>query len=156
PRVLAKLVLVGGIGLLCLIPLGLPYLRTVADWDVARTQADNVSFSNELLALVVPDASFASYQRWSLACAGKIRGTAGLGFARWLLGLTGLFLIRRVGEFSDEQRRVAYRFGWTALCVVILMLGPQLIWLNRPVRFPLPYMLLFHCLPGAQAIRVPS
>jgi hypothetical protein len=156
PRVLAKLLLVGGAGFLCLLPLGRPYLRTVADWDVARTQADNISFSSEPLALVVPEASFASYEPWSLACLGKIRGTAGLGFAPWLLGLTGLFLVGRGGWVSDEQRRVARRFGWTALCAGVLMLGPQLIWFNRPLQFPLPYMLLFHCLPGAQAIRCPS
>jgi hypothetical protein len=157
PRVLAKLIVVGGVGLLCLWPLGRHYLRTVADWDVARTQADNVSNSSEPLALFVPEWTFASYKAWSDACLGKIRGTAGLGFAPWLLGLTGLVLANRGNSsLTDEQQRVARRFGWMALCVGVLLLGPQLIWFDKPLHVPLPYMLLFHCLPGAQAVRVPS
>src|SRR5207253_9300864 len=98
----------GGVGLLCLWPLGRPYLRTVADWEVARTQADNVSNSSEPLALFVPEWSFAHYEAWSNACVGKIRGSAGLGFAPWLLGLSGLVLAGRANSgLTDEQKRVA-------------------------------------------------
>ncbi len=174
PGVLLKLVVVGGLGIVCLGPLVSPYLRTVADWDIARSQAENITNSNEPLALIVPERSAATYRAWSLACMGRVRGNAGLGFAPWLLALAALFGVSRLtpgsapsarllqaekaatSGLSDEQRRVLRRFGWTALCVMVLMWGPRLVWCNRTLPVPLPFMVLYHCLPGAQGFRVPA
>ena len=222
PGVLLKLVVVGGLGIVCLGPLVRPYLRTVNDWDIARSQAENVTNSNEPLALIVPERSAATYRAWSLACMGRVRGNAGLGFAPWLLALAALWIGRArllpslcpparqeprrpglcpparqeprrpglcpparqeprrpglcpparqeprppisspdgqkeaQGSLGDEQRRVLRRFGWTALCVMVLMWGPRLVWCNRTLPVPLPFMVLYHCLPGAQGFRVPG
>jgi hypothetical protein len=136
---------------LALLPLMLPYLRTARDWDFVRTQADNASFSCEFLSYFVPNRSFRTYTWLYDRVEGRIRGYCGLGSLPWLLALGGLLLARR-----QAASGVVYRFAWTGLVMAILMLGPCLILMNQQRRFPLPYFLVYHLVPGGKAMRVPT
>jgi hypothetical protein len=164
-RLAATLVVGGVLAALALLPLATPYLRTARDWDFVRTQADNASFSCEPLSYFVPNGSFRSYAWLHDALEGKVRGHCGLGIVPWLLAGLGLLVAGKLplpmtpipGAARDENcGRVARRFAWTALVMAILMLGPCLIWFNQQHRFPLPYFLVYHLVPGGKAMRVPA
>jgi len=151
-RRLRRALLSGGLlSALALLPLFLPYLRTARDWDCVRTQADNASFSCELLSYFIPNQSFRTYGWLAERVEGRIRGYCGLGVLPWLLALAGVVLARR-----HAARPIVYRFAGTALVMAIFMLGPCLIWFNQQRHFPLPYFLVYHLVPGAKALRVPT
>jgi hypothetical protein len=140
-----------------LVPLEIPYLQSVHDWNFARSESENASFSCELLSFVVPNASFKTYQSWQELFQGHIRGFYGLGLAPWALAAAGWILMRRVrGYYSEEQTRVFRRFTWTALVMGIFMLGPYLIVFDYKTDIPLPYLLVYYVVPGAKAMRVPA
>jgi hypothetical protein len=154
-------------GVVCLVPLVLPYMETLHDWDMIRSESENASFSVEPLGFLVPPAMFASYRPWHEFWADRVRSHAGhfgLGLAPWLLGGAGLVVsLRRAGHVAqrlrgegDDQARVARRFAATALCAAVLMLGPYLVWQKRTLPVPLPYLLVFYGLPGARGMRVPA
>jgi len=151
-RRLRRALLGGGLlAALALLPLVLPYLRTARDWDFVRSQADNASFSCEFLSYFVPNRSFRSYTWLYEKMEGRIRGYCGLGVVPWLLALGGVFLAKK-----QATPRVVRRFAWTALAMAVLMLGPCLILFNEQHRFPLPYFLVYHLVPGGKAMRVPT
>lgn len=134
-----------------LLPLVLPYLETARNWDFVRTQADNASFSCEFLSFFVPNRCFRSYTWLYDRAEGNIRGYCGLGIVPWALALGGLVVARR-----QPAPRLVYRFAWTGLVMAIFMLGPCLILFNQQRRFPLPYFLVYHLVPGGKAMRVPT
>jgi hypothetical protein len=136
---------------LALLPLVLPYLETARNWDFVRTQADNASFSCEFLSYFVPNRAFRSYTWLCDRVEGRIRGYCGLGIVPWTLALGGILIARR-----QNNPRLVYRFAWTGLVMAVLMLGPCLILLNQQRRFPLPYFLVYHLVPGGKAMRVPT
>jgi hypothetical protein len=149
-RRLQKVFLAGSAlaALLALLPLALPYWRTIQDWDFVRTQADEASFSCELASFVVPQESFRSYHWLRHLLGGHFRGCGGLGVLPWLLAVGGILVGRR--------QPVVRRFAWTALAMALLMLGPCLIFFNRQYPLPLPYFLVHHLIPGSKALRAPS
>jgi hypothetical protein len=156
-RLLGTMLAGGVLAALALAPLALPYLRTARDWDFVRTQADNASFSCEFLSYLVPNASFRSYTWLYSRFEGHIRGYCGLGLMPWLLALGGVLLTRRRPEMAGRDwTPVVSRIAWTALVMAIFMLGPCLILFNKQRHFPLPYFLVYHLVPGAKAMRVPT
>jgi hypothetical protein len=157
PRLLTTLLGGGALAALALAPLVLPYTRTARAWGFVRTQADNASFSCEPLSYLVPNPGFRSYQWLYYLFEGQIRGYCGLGVTPWLLALGGILVARRRPQtLGTGGARVVKRFAWTALVMAVLMLGPCLILLDRQRHFPLPYFLVYHLVPGAKALRVPT
>jgi hypothetical protein len=143
--------------LLALLPLAIPYWQTTHAWNFARSESDNVSFSCELLSFLVPDAAFRSYQGWQQLFQGHVHGSVGLGLVPWGLALTALVLARRFRhQHSEGDIRVLKRFAWTGLVVALFMLGPYVIWLGSRTDVPLPYLMVYHVIPGAKAMRVPA
>jgi hypothetical protein len=132
-------------------PLAIPYGQANNDWDFSRSESENSSFSAEPLSFLVPTESFRNYPGLETGCAGHIRGAYGLGMTPWLLGGVALFLGWR---FGANPARTS--FAWTAVLMGVLMLGPYLVWFNQKTSVPLPYLLVYHLLPGAQALRVPA
>jgi hypothetical protein len=142
---------------LALLPLAIPYWQTARDWNFVRSESENVSFSCELLSFLVPDAAFRTYQGWQQLFQGHVRGSVGLGFVPWTLALMALVLVRRNRHrYSEAEIRVQKRFAWTALIVGLFTLGPYLIWLGSKTNVPLPYLVVYHLIPGAKAMRVPA
>ncbi len=140
-----------GAGCLALLPLALPYTQVVRDWNFSRSESENATFSAEPLSLLIPNESFQSYSGISSALTGQVRGAHGLGLAPWLLATMAIGLGNR-----QAPNRVRSCFAWTALGMAVLMLGPYLIWFNQKTDVPLPYLLMYHVIPGAKAMRVPS
>lgn len=139
-----------------LLPLAVPYARTLHTWQVGRSVSENASFSCEPLSLVIPPPSFASYRLVSERCTHAVRNCSGVGFVPLLLAAIGLLAFWRHPErFSPEQRRLARRLLWMAPILAICMLGPMLIWLDKNRGIPLPYTLVYHGIPGATAVRTP-
>jgi hypothetical protein len=155
PRMWAFLAAGGAIGAACLLPLALPCLRTVHDWHLLRTQADNAASSCEPLGFLKPCDMFASYQWVRAYLPDSMRGECWLGAAPWLLAAAALVFVRPRHGAAPEARRLALRFAALAAVAAVLMLGPQLIWLNRGLRVPLPYLLVYHGVPGAGGMRTP-
>lgn len=141
---------------LALAPLAARYGRVTRVWNFSRTESDNVSFSCEPLGLLVPNAAFASYGRLSALAAGRVQGACSLGVLPWALALVGLFYVRRNAGLPPERVRVAKVLAWTALACASLMLGPYLILFRRKLEIPLPYLAVYHLLPGAKGMRVPT
>lgn len=147
-RVLLPVLAGAVLGGLAVAPIALPYLRSVRDWDFVRTESENATNSCELLSLLVPNGSFWSYRWWYELLGSRIRGCYGLGVLPWTLAGAALLLARR--------DRVVRRFAWTALVLIVFMLGPYLIVFNSKFDIPLPYLLVYHVIPGAKAMRVPA
>ncbi len=147
-RVLVPVVAGAVLGGLAVVPVALPYLRSVRDWDFVRTESENATNSCELLSLLVPNGSFWTYRWWHDLVGSRLRGCYGLGLLPWTLAGAALILARR--------DRVVRRFAWTALALAVFMLGPYLIVFNSKFDLPLPYLLVYHVVPGAKAMRVPA
>jgi hypothetical protein len=136
------------LGGLAVLPIALPYLRSVHDWDFVRSESENATNSCEILSLLVPNGSFWTYRWWHDRLGSRIRGSYGLGLLPGTLAGAALILARR--------DRVVHRFAWTALVLAVFMLGPYLILFNSKYDIPLPYLLVYHVVPGAKAMRVPA
>ncbi len=156
PRMWAFLAVGAALGAACLLPVAWHGLRAVRDWQLLRTQADNVASSVEPLGLLAPGGMFAHYQ-WVRAWLPpeSIRGAWWLGAAPWLLAAAAIVFVRPRWGASPGERRAVLRFAGLAAVSAVLMLGPQLIWLGRPLRVPLPYTLVYYALPGAGGMRTP-
>jgi hypothetical protein len=142
---------------LALLPLGIPYWRTANAWNFVRSESENVSFSCELLSFLVPDPAFRTYQGWQQLFQSRVRGSVGLGLVPWVLAASALIFARRCrSQCANEDMRALKRFAWTGLVVGVFMLGPYLIWLGSKTSVPLPYLAVYHLIPGAKAMRVPA
>lgn len=144
-------------GALALAPLAANYARVTRTWNFSRTESDNVSFSCEPLGLLVPNQAFRAYRLLPADLRGLVQGPCGLGVMPWALAGLGLLCVRRRGaDLPAERVRVGKQLAWTALACAVLMLGPYLIVLRRKLDIPLPYLLIYHLLPGAKGMRVPT
>jgi hypothetical protein len=155
PRMWGFLAVGAAIGAACLLPVAWPCVRTVHDWQLLRTQADNAASSCEPLGLLNPCDMFASYQWSRTNPAAQVRGEGWLGVAPWLLAAAALVFVRPRRGASLETRRLMLRFAALAAVGAVLMLGPQLIWHNQALRVPLPYLLVYYGIPGAGGMRTP-
>ncbi|HEV3205189.1 MAG TPA: hypothetical protein VGY77_12430, partial [Gemmataceae bacterium] len=156
-RLWVRLIACSGLCFLALVPLGIPYLQSVQDWNFVRSESENASFSCELVSFLVPDACFKNYQSWQQFFQGRIRGYYGVGLVPATLAVTGWILMRRTrGFFTSAQVRIFRRITWTALAMIVCMLGPYLIVGDHKTDIPLPYLLVYYVVPGAKAMRVPA
>lgn len=148
-----RLILAGaGLFVALLAPLAPAYLRVVAEWDVTRSVADNVKHSCEPLGLLAPVSDFASYGGWGPAFAG-VRGRCWLGFTPWLAAAAAIAL----RHFRTDQGAAPVGcLAVTATACAVFMLGPELIWNDRPTGVPLPHLFVYYGVPGATGMRVPS
>jgi hypothetical protein len=151
PFTAVQIAAAGIVALVALAPIGLPYLRVIRDWEFSRSESENATFSAEPFSFFVCNSCFQNRLGGESLLPGPVRGAYGLGIVPWLLAGTGLVLAWRVGK-----DRVCLRFGWTALVMAVFMLGPYLIWLDQKTDIPLPYLLVYHVVPGAKAMRVPA
>jgi hypothetical protein len=155
PRMWAFLAAGAAVGAACLLPVALPCFRTLHDWQLLRTQADNAASSCEPLGFIKPCDMFASYQWTRAYLPAPLRGEGWLGAAPWLLAAAALVFVRPRHGATPEARRLVLRFAALAAVAAVLMLGPQLIWLNHGLRVPLPYLLVYYGVPGAGGMRTP-
>lgn len=147
--------LVGGAALGCLVWLAWPYWQTLHEWDFARSESEVVTGALEPMSFLVPPATFSGYGPWHQLWAAKIQGSGGLGLAVWFLAACGFIWTYRHGQPDSAQSRLGQRLLWTALTVAVLMLGPWLIWFQKKLPVPLPYLLVYYGLPGGRMLRVP-
>jgi len=146
--------------LLILLPIHLPYFRVEQQWGAARSLRDCVFYSADLLfsPLSVPpllndlyvallrfaSASDAAHEKWLFP-----------GLVPPLLVALGSFARSR-SPACDKIKHLRWVFGLIAVTSFVLALGPFLLLLGRNTHIPLPYLVLYHALPGFKAMRVPA
>jgi len=157
-----KLILPGAfLSLLVLLPLGYPYIETVQNWGFVRDLSENSMYSAEPLSFFFrPSGYFASYQVLHQFFKGQIRGGEGavfVGALPFFMAIISAVMMRFVHQmFLSRDRAVMRRYGWMAIVVALLTLGPYLIFLNHRTDVPLIYQLFYYLIPGAKAMRVPA
>lgn len=159
---LQKMIIPGALAsMLVLLPLGYPYLETARNWEFVRGLSENSFYSAEPLSFFFrPSVFFDNYQGLNQFLEGQIRGGEGavfVGVVLLAMALLSVVMMRFTSQaFSVRQKIVIRRYGWMALVVSVLTLGPFLIFLDYRTVVPLPYQLVFYLVPGAKAIRVPA
>lgn len=162
PRLRTAFLTGGALLFLGLLPLGLPYLEVSGRWGFVREISENVHHSAEPLNFFFPLYFFRNYDWLRNFFTGNFPLGQGyswerwvfLGFSPWALALTGWYFRSQFQGSAGGQP--VKRFAWMALACAVLMLGPYLVLFNEPTRIPLPYLIVHHWLPGAQALRVPA
>ncbi len=159
PRLRKMIVLGFFTAALVLLPLGYPYIKTLFEWNAQRSLSVNSYHSAELLSYLYP-SKFLNYEWLSHKLSGFIpdgEGQLFFGLTPWVLMLAGLGLvIRQRSRISSEHASIIRRYGWTALVMFILTLGPYLKWLGQDTGIPLPYQFFYYYFPGFQGMRVPA
>jgi hypothetical protein len=159
---LQKMIIPGALAsMLVLLPLGYPYLETVRKWKFVRGLSENSFYSAEPLSYFFrPSAFFASYHGLRQVLEGQIRGGEGavfVGVVLLLMAIISVVMVRFTPQaFSVGQKIIIRRYGWMALVVAVLTLGPFLIFLDYRTDVPLLYQLVYYLIPGAKAMRVPA
>lgn len=148
------------LSLLILLPLHLPYYEAKQQWGFSRSLGDCVSFSADLFLsyLSVPPSMtdlYLSMFRFAKSSFG--------GWEKWLFPGFVLPLLVVLGSVpgsgflpSDKTMRMKRIFWLILVSSFILSLGPYLVILDRNTHIPLPYLLLYHGVPGFKAMRVPA
>lgn len=148
------------LSLLIFVPLHFPYYEAKQQWGFARSLEDCVSFSADLFLsyLSVPPSMtdlYLSVFRFAKSSFGGQEKLLFPGFVLPLLvvlgGIPGSGLLP-----SDKTTRMKGVFWLILVSSFILSLGPYLVILDRNTHIPLPYLLLYHGVPGFKAMRVPA
>jgi hypothetical protein len=157
---LLRYVAFAALSLAVLLPFHLPYFEMQRQWGVTRSVAECVLYSADLALsyLSVPYLMSDFYR--------SIFSFAVSSHAHWEKELfPGLVLplLVALGSWGDgkslalDQGRRMRRIFWLILAVsFILSLGPFLVIFDQNTGFPLPYLLLYHLVPGFQGMRGPA
>ena len=153
-----------GASLLVLLPIYLPYLKVSQEWGVSRALDEFVYsegyiyLSAEPLNYLSASSFMADFYRRLLSFADPFAGTP----EKWLFPGLVLPALVLVGSFSSprslarERLRTLRPILWIMLISgFLLSLGPFLILFGEKSAVPLPYLLLFHIIPGFRAVRAP-
>jgi len=155
---LLRYVAFAALSLVVLLPFHLPYFEVQRQWGVTRSVAECV-FSSADLALSYLSVPYlmSDLYRSIFSFAGSSHWEK-----RFFPGLV-LPLLVALGSRGDgkslalEQRRRMRRIFWLILAAsFILSLGPFLVIFDQNTGFPLPYLLLYHLVPGFQGMRAPA
>jgi hypothetical protein len=157
-QMLAKFACFGVASLVVLTPFLLPYLHVSRQWRYTRSLGENIASSAELTSYLSAGPgnylyghllSHFSYHSWPKFLFP--------GFVPVILALVGAWAVLggRVPAFGLLTRagRAYVALGTVSL---VLSLGPFLIWRGHVTHIPLPYFVLYHFLPGYQAMRIPA
>jgi hypothetical protein len=145
--------------LLILLPLHFPYYQIKQQWDISSSLQQCIYYSSDLLLsyVTVPDFMNDLY----FVIFG--RGSESNLYEKVLFPSLVLPLLivlgsaLRRGVPLGARLRYISRSCWAVLVSSFLLsLGPYLIILGKNTHIPLPYLLLYHLLPGFQAMRVPA
>lgn len=153
-EVMLPLIIGGGITLLLLLPLGLPYLRVNRELGMSRTIQQVIFFSTDVKDYFsAPPTSLLYGSLTSVMRAGSRFSQANLfpGIVAPLLAILGWLAVMR-----QKPGRVWVYAGLLVVLGTILTLGPFLIAFGNPLPVPLPYLLLYFLVPGFQSLRLPT
>jgi hypothetical protein len=158
-KMISRYVAFVAFSLLILLPPHFPYFLIKYRWEIFPSLQQCIYFSSDLLLsyVTVPnfmnDLYFIIFQRGSEAKLYEQVLFPGVVIP--LLIVLESTLGRRVP--LGAHLRYISRICWAVLISSFLLsLGPYLIILGRNTYIPLPYLLLYHLLPGFQAMRVPA
>jgi hypothetical protein len=154
PKILAFV----GASAVVLVPLHLPYLAVHESWRFERGLDEVMYFSPSPSSYLSGPLSmndlYLAVFHW--------RENPGW-WEKWLfpgLVLPALALIGSVGRIDavrHERRRHVRRVYWLIVAAgFVLSLGPYLRLGEHTTRVPLPYLLLYHVVPGFTSMRVPG
>ena len=141
-----------------LIPTHLPYLAVHRAWDATWPSRAIVAMSADLRSYVsAPPLStdaYASLLPFSDRPGGhELRLFPGLVLPALAL-IGGMGTVRSVA--APAARAVRIIFGVLCGVAIILSLGPYLVIPGTSARIPLPYLALYHAVPGWAGMRVPA
>jgi hypothetical protein len=155
---LVKVLALVASSLCVLIPVHLAYLTVRESWDFLRGLPEIMFFTPDVLSyLTAPpfmnDLYLSLFRPIEYAHPWEKRLFPGL----LLPALVILGSIGRVDSLSlDGQRRLRHVWWGVMLASLVLSLGPYLIVFGAQTHIPLPYLLLYHVVPGFGAMRVPG
>lgn len=157
-RLAAPAVAFAGGSLAVLLPLELPYLAVHRAWDAAWTARAMAGDSAAPAAYLAPPPLVNDlYQRLFAFAAAHAGHETRLFPGLVLVALAGVGLAASVaGLPRDELRRLRALFGAVMLAAVVLSLGPYLVLGGTRTPVPLPYLALYHVVPGWSGMRVPA
>jgi len=155
-----KLATFAGSSLVVLLPFHLPYYAANRQWGFSFSVSDCVFYSADLLLsfVTVPPLMNDLYRTlfrfaWEL----------GRPHEKWLFPglvlplLIGFGSLRMKGfSLSDRLTQMRRLFWLLLISFFVLSLGPFLVALNRNTHIPLPYLILYHGIPGFKSMRVPA
>ena len=153
-RGLAIVVATGAI----LLPLMLPYVGVFRSWEASWAPGGMAGFSADVQSyLSAPALMNDVYVRIfrPVTPAGAHERLLFPGLLLPALVLVGAF-VRPRSMAEPEVRRARRLFGCIALVAFVLSLGPYLVIWGRNTRVSLPYLGLYHVVPGWAAMRVPA
>ena len=155
-----KLLVAGGVlATAILTPLGLPYYKTASEWHFLKTMNNAIFHSAEPSGFFFP-WNFKNYDWLASLFPDKtltMEAAVFLGIAPWVLGAYAMAkALSRRSDFSQDQKRLIIRLGWTSLILATLVLGPYLVWSRQRVNLPMPYQIVYHLIPGALGVRAPA
>ena len=153
-----KLLVFLGVSLVVLLPAHVPYLAVQRSWGYVRTLQETMFYTPDVLSYVSappsvndlhllpfrPVAQTAEHEKWlfpglvlpSLILLGSFGGASGI---------------------SAVRRRRLRRIFWLIMGAAFLIsLGPYLVAFGVHTRIPMPYLVLYHIVPGFAAMRVPG
>ena len=158
---LLKLMLAGlAVSVMALLPLAFPYLQTAREMGFSRTVEENLLYSAEPLGFILgipPSWAGYSFLQGMELDIRMGEGAVFLGLVIILLVVSSRIAIsRKILPFNREELVYQKAFFWTGIILMVLMLGPHLILLDRDTGIPLPYLVFHHLVPGAEAMRAPA
>ncbi len=154
----AKAAAFAAASLVVLVPTHFAYLRVQRAWEASWTPGAMIGYSADVQSYLsapalVNDVYVAVFR--PVIPVGAHERLLFPGLVLPALVLLGLFA--RVRDVDpDEVRRARRLFGLIAAVAFVLSLGPYLIVWGFNTRLPMPYLLLYHVVPGWSAMRVPA
>jgi hypothetical protein len=156
--VLAKALAFLGASAAVLLPLHLPYLAVHESWRFERSLSEVMYFSPSPWSylsgpLLMNDVYLSVFHRLELPAPWEKWLFPGLVLiALVLMGSAG-----RIDALPREGARHVRRVYWLIVAAgFVLSLGPYLHLDGKTTRVPLPYLLLYHVVPGFPSMRVPG
>jgi len=142
------------IGVLALAPLMWPYVQVARTWGFGRSIDEVRLHAIEPLSLFLSLGAGAHHGWLSARLSGWVRGGEAatfVGWTPWILALLAVFWRKKWATAPHLKLYMGL-----AVFLVLIMMGPNLIWAKHDTPIPLFYRLVYYLVPGAQAIRVPA
>ncbi len=145
-------------GLVATLPFLLPYLAVNRTWGASRPIGGIVGYSADVLSyLKAPSLMNDLYLVLFNPTAPWPTGERDLFPGLLLIGLVIIGGRATVGGLPPgEVSRLRRASGLVIVLAVVLSLGPFLVAFGHKTRIPLPYLLLYHVVPGWTGMRVPA